>query len=460
MYLLRRILLAVPTLLVVSLIIFGLGKCSSASSGKLEIAAYQSDNSKVNFANQERTARQVAEQLHLDKPLFYFTLTTAAYPDTLHRVWLPSQRDKMTRLTAATGNWAAVQHWERCVRRVQEEVISLPDTFPQLLDWRRSVDWVSQSAELAELAADWGRFAELRAGVPEGHPLATAFDALRAAADTLRAQQRPERMFRPAFYWHGLDNQYHEWMSGFVTGDLGLDNEGREVAKLIRKPLMTTLAVNGLALLLAYLLAIPLGVYMARWQGRAFDRWSQRVLLLVYALPGFSLAVLLTWALGITPAQPAEHLPGQAFGNWFFRSFEVFALPILILALSTLAVLAFQMRGGMLDTLRQDYIRTARAKGLSEDRVYWHHAFRNALFPIITVFGSLFPAIFSGALVVELLFNYQGIGQLVASAFSGSNHPLLFALLMFAAMFTVIGILIADVLYAWADPRVRYAKEG
>jgi peptide/nickel transport system permease protein len=459
-YLLRRVFWAVPTLLVVSLVIFGLGKCSNANSGKLELAAYQTDSNQFNFANQERTARQAAKQANLDKPLFYFTLTTAAYPDTLYRVWLPSQRERMERLTAATGNWSAVQQWERRLRRVQEEVVALPDTFPEGQKWRTSAEQLSQADDLADLAVAVARFAEMGAALPTGYPLATACAALQTAADTLCTQQRPERMRRPALHWHGLDNQYHEWVSGFVTGDLGLDREGVSIAQLIGKPLMTTLTVNGLALLLAYALALPLGVYMARWQGRPFDRWSQRILLLVYALPAFSLALSLTWFLGVTPATPAAQLAGQPFGHWFFQNFSAFALPIFILALGTLAVLAFQMRGGMLDALRQPYIRTARAKGLSEQRVHWHHAFRNALFPIITVFGSVFPSIFSGALVVELLFHYEGIGKLVASALNNDNHPLLFALLMFAAMFTVAGTLIADVLYAWADPRVRYAKEG
>lgn len=459
-YLFRRVFWAVPTLLVVSLVIFGLGKCSNANNGKLEMAAYQTDSNRFNFANMERTARQAAKQANLDKPLFYFTLTTSAYPDTLYRVWLPSQRERMERLTAATGNWSAVQQWERSLRRVQEEVVALPDTFHRALDWRKSVENATQADDLAEVTTALTRFAEMDTMLPPEYPLATACAALQSAADTLRAQQRPEQMMRPALHWHGLDNQYHEWMSGFVTGDLGVDKEGVSVAQLIRKPLMTTLTVNGLALLLAYALALPLGVYMARWQGRSFDRWSQRILLLVYALPAFSLALLLTGALGITPATPAAQLTGQPFGHWFFREFSAFALPIFILTLGSLAVLAFQMRGGMLDALRQPYIRTARAKGLNEQRVHWHHAFRNALFPIITVLGSVFPSIFSGALVVELLFNYEGIGKLVASALTNDNHPLLFALLMFAAMFTVTGTLVADVLYAWADPRVRYAKEG
>ena len=113
----------------------------------------------------------------------------------------------------------------------------------------------------------------------------------------------------------------------------------------------------------------------------------------------------------------------------------------------------------MLDTLEQDYIRTARAKGLDEDTVYWRHAFRNALFPVITVFGSIFPAVFSGSVVVELLFHFEGIGQLIQRTLSGNNHPVLFVLLMFAAAFTMLGNLMADLLYAWADPRVRYARK-
>ena len=118
------------------------------------------------------------------------------------------------------------------------------------------------------------------------------------------------------------------------------------------------------------------------------------------------------------------------------------------------------MRSGMLGALNQDYIRTARAKGVSEEDVHWTHAFRNGLFPIITIFASVLPAVFTGSLVVEALFNFPGIGTKTFEAYLGKDLPLLSAIMMLAATLTIVGSLLADILYAWADPRVRFAKKN
>ena len=455
-YLIQRILIAVPTLLVVSLVIFGLGKCSSVHEDKLEEAAQRSENAKNNFTYRDQAIRQAAESLHLNKPIFYFSLTTAAYPDTLYRIWLPSEREKMEYLIAFTGNWPAVQHLHQAIRQTQPVIVSLPDTFPQLFALRNVVDQLYKADRLEKMTIPLRDLAILRPVLPVHPPLNATLDALESAAVSLQTDLHPERMRRPAFYWYGLNNQYHEWLSGFVTGNLGLDKQDFPVAQRIKEPLLITLTINGLALALSYLLAIPLGVYMARWKNGTLDRWAQRSLLLLYAMPAFWLAMLLILIFGI-PATPTWRIPSQqSFMGWFFQHFSSFILPLLTLTLHTLAILAFQMRGGMLDTLRQDYIRTARAKGLDEETVYWRHAFRNALFPIITVFGSVFPGIFAGSVIVELLFNFSGMGQLVQGSFVDNNHPVLFALLMFASMFTIVSHLIADILYAWADPRVRF----
>ena len=459
-YLFRRLLFTLPTLWIVSMLIFGLGKCSSIYDERLETTVAQSENSKVNFNSRELALRQAAAELRTDKPVFYCSLTTAAYPDTLYRIWLPSERDRLSKLIAETGNWPAVQRFRDASRQALSALVELPDTFAQLPVLRIAMDQISKSSTLAELTARTEKLTELRRQwVSMPPPLGAILDTLQNASSELQTHLRPEQMLRPAFYWYGLNNQYHDWISGFVTGNFGRDKNDMLVAQIIRQPLFTTLSINGLAMILAYLIAIPLGVYMARWRGGTFDRWAQRSLLLLYAMPAFWLGMLLILVFGIPANQSWQVLSGQSFPRWFFQNFPSFILPLATLTLHALAVLAFQMRAGMLDTLEQDFIRTARAKGLDEDTVYWRHAFRNALFPVITVFGSIFPAVFSGSVVVELLFHFEGIGQLIQRTLSGNNHPVLFVLLMFAAAFTMLGNLMADLLYAWADPRVRYARK-
>jgi peptide/nickel transport system permease protein len=293
------------------------------------------------------------------------------------------------------------------------------------------------------------------------------FDTLQHCIQTLHSEARPEKISVPAFYWHGFDNQYHRWLTGFVTGDLGLSRSTQKpVWESLKFSLRSTLIINGLAILLAYCLAVPLGVFMARRRDQAPDRTARWVLLLLYSMPIFWLGSLLMLffatpdfglyiinGIGIESYQGS----GKTYGAWCLSNFDKFILPILTLGLHALAVLALQMRGGVLDTIGQDFVRTARAKGASENAVYWRQAFRNALFPIITIFASVFPAIFTGSLVVEFLFQFPGLGMKTSEAFMGGDYPVLFTILMLAAMLTILGSLVADLLYALADPRVRFA---
>jgi peptide/nickel transport system permease protein len=148
---------------------------------------------------------------------------------------------------------------------------------------------------------------------------------------------------------------------------------------------------------------------------------------------------------------------GKYAVTWLFENLPVILLPILTISAHALAILALQMRGGILEVIGQDYIRTARAKGADEESVYWHHAYRNALFPIITVFTSIFPAIFTGSIVVERLFNFYGLGSKTMDAIHNADYPMLFVIVMLAAVVTIVGNILADILYAWADPRVRFS---
>jgi peptide/nickel transport system permease protein len=148
----------------------------------------------------------------------------------------------------------------------------------------------------------------------------------------------------------------------------------------------------------------------------------------------------------------------EPFLDWFSNKLPKFVLPILVLTLYSLTIVTLQMRGGMIETLGQDYIRTARAKGVSEEDIHWTHAFRNALFPVITIFSSMFPALFTGSLVLETLFNFPGMGQKAQSAFLDQDLGVLSIILMAAAIMTILGNLIADLLYGLADPRVRLSS--
>ena len=145
-----------------------------------------------------------------------------------------------------------------------------------------------------------------------------------------------------------------------------------------------------------------------------------------------------------------------SFWTCFWSTAANLVLPIFCITYASLAFISRQMRGGMLDVLQQDYIRTARAKGLSENKVVWKHGFRNSLFPIITLFASVFPRAIAGSVVIEIIFNIPGMGKLAFEAITHSNWPVVLAVLMLVAIMTMIGTLVADILYAVADPRISF----
>lgn len=463
-YVLRRILLAVPTLLVISMAVFGLSKCapydSSLGLGEVVLG---------NMQQQAADALLRAEALGADKPTFYFTLTTAAFPDTLHRVFPYSRRERMKRLCAQTGDWPLLSRFELALWDLAAATDHLPDTLGKVAgDFRGAVSQMlrnDRASQLAPLMAD----IRAKAGglLPNALPT-NLIDSLQTRVAEICAHLNPGRMNVPAVHWHGLDNQYHQWLSGFVVGNWGMSTSKKPVWEWLRLSLLSTLIINGLAIMLAYLVAVPLGVAMARRRDRFFDRAVRWGLLFLYSMPLFWLGSLLI-ILFATPhvglhlingiAIEMYHSSGKTYLEWCLSNFDKFILPILTLSLHALAILALQMRGGMLDALGQDYIRTARAKGLAEHAVHWRHAFRNALFPLITVFASVFPAIFTGSLVVEYLFQFPGLGTKTYEAYALRDYPVLFTILMLAATFTVLGNLLADMLYAWADPRVRFSRK-
>ena len=137
------------------------------------------------------------------------------------------------------------------------------------------------------------------------------------------------------------------------------------------------------------------------------------------------------------------------------RAYHLF-LPILCVTYPSLAFIYRQMRGSMVQELNKNYVRTARSKGLSENQVIWGHAFKNALFPIITMIASVIPAFISGAVAIEVVFNIPGMGKLMIDSYGEQNWLIVYTIMMMGTFFTVLGILVADLLYAWLDPRVRY----
>jgi peptide/nickel transport system permease protein len=263
--------------------------------------------------------------------------------------------------------------------------------------------------------------------------------------------------------------QYIIWLGNMATGDFGnsfVDN--RPVMEKIVERLPVSMPMIIMVVLLEYLIAIPIGIYSATRQYSFLDRASTVVLFILYSLPVFwiaTMAIVFLANVEYLKIFPTSGLTTIGSDNWSFgaklwdRLWHLI-LPVLCYTYPAFAFLSRQMRGSMLEVIRQDYIRTARAKGLKEKVVVLKHALRNSLIPIITLFGSIFPALVGGSVIVETIFSIPGVGQLAFQALIARDYPLIMAELVLAAVLTLIGLLIVDILYAIVDPRIAFSKKS
>ena len=282
---------------------------------------------------------------------------------------------------------------------------------------------------------------------------------------TPEARQRLEQLY-------GLDQpiyvQYGKWIGRLVTFDFGdsLSGDHRPVWDKIKERLPLTFGMNIASLILTLAIALPIGVASAWWRGTAFDRGMTVFVFIGFAIPGFWLALLLMQLLGIFwPILPISGLTSLDFPkmNFFGQTWDLarhLALPIFIYTFGSLAGMSRFMRASMLEVLRQDYVMTARAKGLSRRTVVFKHAMRNAMLPVITILGLSVPGLIGGSVIIESIFALPGLGQLFYQAIMARDYPLIMGSLVLGALLTLIGNLLADMAYGAADPRIRAGTNG
>ncbi len=466
-YLLKRLLLAVFVLWAVSLATFGLSRLVPGDLVEFFRKNFSTaPESAEAIVRAEREYALAARELHLDRPVFYCSLTTAIWPDTFYKILHPERRKTLAALLERSGNWPAVQTYSDALREARLSLEQLPDSLgiDEKTALRKNLQALQSTASPEDILSILG---ENRAVFQLKPAFSTSFfENLETTAFALRAQNDGLRRWLPVFRWHGTDNQYHHWLAGFLSGrgEKSWMATDKYAGQRIAEALPVTLALTGTGLLLAHLLAIPLGVFSARRAGRRGDRWLQTGLLAIWSMPVFwlaSLAVVFltssTTGLKIFPSIGFGELPESGpFWPRFFEKAAHLLLPILLITIHVLALLTRQVRGSVLQQMPELYVRTARAKGLPESQVYWKHALPNALFPVITLFASLFPASIAGSVVVEVIFQIPGMGSLALNSFHNHDWPVVFAFVLFSALLTVVGNLLADLLYAWADPRVRF----
>jgi peptide/nickel transport system permease protein len=283
--------------------------------------------------------------------------------------------------------------------------------------------------------------------------------------DPMNPRMKPQDIARIRAAFH-LDEplyaQYGYWLRDLGTGELRSFQNGEPVLDRIWDRFQNSLPLFAVEILIIWTFAFPVGIRAALTRGSGYDRGSTFAAYFMISVPGYVVAYLaILWVVN-TFQLPVIGM--RTFGLEEASGLRIamdriwhLAIPALIAALGGIAVLSRYVRSQMLEVVAQDYVRTARAKGLPEERVVYRHALRNAMLPFVTLFGFLIPGLIGGSVIIEQLFAWPGLGRLSYDAIMARDFPLILTINFFAAALTLAGTFLSDVLYAVVDPRIRLA---
>ena len=484
-YLLRRILIFIPTLVIISLLAFVISINSPADPVEMMARSASAEGNSTESSATESIKNEIRARLGLNLPVFYFSIATAADPDSLHKIASQNQRKAAQKLVRQFGNWEEIQSYLVSVNLALSSLKTL-DTVKESELWQAKKDeLIFNTLSLQELydevviqnklseIVDAGEFLKLD---PLQFP--TLF-ALPMHFEKVQLHAQTWKNYLPVLRWNGLDNQYHIWLfgnlgttekgnrKGFIRGDFGYSYaDNQPISKKIGGKFLYSFLLVLISILIAYLISIPLGVYAAYKNNSPFDNISSILTFMLYSLPGFFVG---TWLLYYF-ANP-DHFywfptggvkdPGVFDPEWSWmqklaHQSPYFVLPILTYTYSSFAFISRIMKVSVLEVLGMDYIKTARAKGLTEYQVITRHALKNSLLPIVTLFADIFPAALGGSVILETIFSIPGMGFEIYNAVVATDIPMIVAVFTLTGVLTVIGYLFSDFLYAIVDPRIRY----
>lgn len=462
----------IPTLVIVSLVAFFLSKLAPGDPVAHYVPPIDAlPGSTSTVAYYEKQYTKYSRELGLDLPLFYLSLESAAYPDTFHQIILPRQRDLLDKLVGQYGNWSEIQNYYGVLENLDKLFYQWPDSVApdNRINFQRTVGqlfYAYENPSINSLYDQLTKELEVVGKMPYGNQvtdlLAPPLTITKDAYQRVKNTATPHKLTRPVLRWHGTKNQYHRWISGFLTGDFGRSiRDRRPVFDKIKEAAWWTLSINLIAIFLSFAVSIPIGVFSASRAHQRLDRIIGFLTFVFYSIPQFWMAMLLViffttpkYGMNWFASVGLGDLPTSApFWDRFGERLSHLILPIFCVTYGTVAFISRQVRGSMLDVIQKDFIRTAFAKGLPRSRVAWQHAFRNALFPLITLIALVFPAAIAGSVIVEVIFNIPGMGRLLFDSIVSRDWPVVFMVLMIVTILTVMGNLVADVLYNFADPR-------
>jgi len=488
-YILKRILLFIPTFFIVTILAFYISRNAPGDPVEILSGAASPMGGTTQQSVTQETKNEIRKKYHLDRPVFYFSVGTQADCDTLYKITNKRKRNAFKAISRHYGNWQPVAEFQKNLSRfyhqlkkkTPEEIFASLDSVQQSKTdanelkekYIRTENLLLTLMETPDVNLVQNRLDTLQMTLKETIHLPInlkAHDYLQFLWKECEANANATANLLPNFNWYGFDNQYHFWLKNLLKGDFGVSYlDQQPIAEKIWQKFFISFKLILFSILIAYLISIPLGIYSAKYFNRWPDRIAAVILFFLFSIPSFFMGMLLlyffanpdylVWFPESGYMDPNTYDANAGFFTRLIHEWPYMILPLITYTYSSFAFISRIIRSSMLEQLGQDYIRTARAKGLSENRVLFKHAFRNSLLPVITMFVSIFPAAVGGSVIVETIFTYPGMGYGSYEAIHNYDYPVIVAIFSLAGIMTMFAYLIADILYAIVDPRISFTKK-
>ena len=464
-FILKRIIRALGTLVALVLVAFCL--LEYAPSDPLQ--KYNGSSEVLKTAKEyNKIKNKLNKQLGLNLPAFYISIVSQVIPDTLYKISLEQDQIALKKMLFKYGEWSQISKYYKAYNRLLEHNrnINIVDKTQQLECHEiitASFYRQTPTNQLYRIKALYG-FYNNKDGL-------NLVDELIESMETLEVRSNWTK-YLPKLNFYS-QNKFHRWVfgdnrytKGIIRGDFGISYvTGEPVETKVRNKLFWSVLPSVMGIILAYGMGIATAIYAVIRKNKITDRVITAITVILFSIPTFWFAIisLLTFAnpdlLSILPVSGVKPIKGFVSNSNlmlnFFLTLPYLVLPTICYAYSTYALVTQTFRSSLLEEMKLDYIKTARAKGLSEKEIILRHAFKNALLPLVTLFTTSFPLAIGGSLIIETVFNIPGMGNEIMNAVYHQDYPVLIAFFVLSGIITLLSYLVSDIVYAFIDPRIE-----
>ncbi len=481
-YIIKRLFWFIPTLFIVTL--FGFLLLVNSPGDPLDLLVSPLSANRGGNVDIEAQKTFWRKQLSLDLPLFYFSVTQLSEPDTLYKIYDTKKLKAYKTLLGRSGNFKSVNHYFNSVNKSRQyyftwvEHTASNDTASLFYKHKEYLNLIRVNLKALETATDTVQQRFILSAIKKNESffpgnIPDLVSDIEQSIKQLQSQKTLYKNYIPKLVWYGSNNRYRYWLfggqgsKGVIRGDFGISYIKKEpVTAILKDKMIWSLFFSILSIILAYIISIPIGIHLANKPNSAGSRLTQTFMFMLYSMPSFFTGILLLMlfanpdVLSLFPPSGIKPIGGYDEGTALFQklyeSLPYIILPLICYTYSSLAFISKLTQTSISEQLDLDYIKTAKAKGLNDKAIIWKHALKNSLLPLITVFSTVFPSIIGGSVIIESIFTIPGMGLETIKAIIAKDYPIVIAVVTLSSILTMLSYLIADLLYAWVDPRIRY----